>query len=125
MQNKLINFGNWVSDLIEKYMPDCPEKTLSKNLTSGYFKEEPQYLAFMFTMVPGVCGIPKAKASIHNLRQLKHEDKRIEAIQHTKAKALYAKAIIDMFLAIPEDELDAIVKKFSLYINMVTDMYFQ
>lgn len=125
MQQKTINFGNWLADLITVHVPDCEEKTTAKDYIGNFFDAEENYNNFMFSIVPGVCGVPRTKESVVNIRKLKDKNERELAVTNALTKLKVIKALIDTILNIPPEDLDAIVLKLSLYVNLFTDMYFQ
>ena len=125
MQQKFMNMGLWVSSLIDRYAGQLPEELReeTKSTVATYFEKEENYLNIQFSMLPGLLQLENSKKCIENLRSLKNKEQRETAIKAAKEKAVLAKCAIDAFLQIPEDELDAIIQKFSLYINLFTDMY--
>ena len=124
MQQKAINFNNWLSELVQMYVPPCPEKEEIQKTLERYFDSEENFDKFMFTALPTLCSIEKTKQQITNLRTLKDKATRKEALVNVRSKLVLIKSLIDSFLLIDEDELDATVMKFSLYVNLFTDMYF-
>lgn len=127
MQDKFVNMGKWLSSLVNLYMPDNGDE--SKEVTieklSTYFTTEQNYLDVYFSAIPGLVSTEKPREVIMNLRGLKEKETRKEAIKTMTHKARITRTLLDTFLAIPEEELDQIVHKFSLYINLFTDMYIQ
>lgn len=125
MQQKTINLGNWLTELINTYVPECPEKGELQTFVRDYFVSEENYNTFMFSIVPSVCSVPKTKNSIIKVRSLKDTTERESAITNAQSKLKLIKAVVDAVLAMPTEELDAIVLKLVLYVNLFTDMYFK
>lgn len=125
MQQKAINLCNWLNELVSAHIPECEEKVQLQKTLNEYFVSETNYNNFMFSMVPSVCTVPKTKGSVESIRKLKSKPDREVAIKNATAKLKVIKAVIDAVLSLPEDELDSIVLKLSLYVNLFTDMYFQ
>jgi len=125
MHGKFVNMGSWVAGLVDTYMPeDCiAHKEEIKDAIEAYFKLEENYINVYFSAIPGLMSAERSKTAVMNIRALKNEEQRKEAVEAILDKAKYAKAAIDTFLNIPPDQLDLIVKKFSLYVNLFTDMY--
>ncbi len=123
MQDKFVNFGKWISSLFEKYGQHTEDTAEVQNLIANYFNTEENYLSVYFSMIPGLMSQERSRNAISNIRKLKEPEPRKEALAEARKKAIFAKAVIDTFLSIPEDELDLITKRFSLYVNLFTDMY--
>ena len=123
MQDKFVNLGNWLSSLVDKYLSDAEGKEEAKSTLSTYFQSEENYLNVYFSLIPGMVSVEKPRQVVTKLRSLKEQEPRREAIVAAIQKAKFLKVVIDTFLAVPENELDDIVRKFSLYINLFTDMY--
>lgn len=124
MQQKFQNFGVWLVSLVQKHFPEDQQAEITEKITT-YFSTEQNYLDVYFSAIPGLVSMEKPKSVILKLRKLKEDAPRKEAIDAILFKARIAKLIIDSLLATPENELDMIVKKFSLYVNLFTDMYLQ
>lgn len=124
MQDKFVNLGNWLSSLVDKYLDDeSSSKAEATIALSNYFQSEENYLTLYFSLIPGMISTEKSRGIITKVRNLKNSEDRKEAVSAILEKAKITKVFIDTLLAIPEDELDGIVRKFSLYVNLFTDMY--
>lgn len=123
MHEKFINFGSWIASLIALYGKDMEGVEDLKTQVSEYYSTEENYLTTYFSVIPGLMSQEKTKGIVVDLRGLKDDELRKQAIENAVKKIKMAKVAIDTFLQIPDDELDKAVKKFSLYINLFTDMY--
>lgn len=123
MQDKFVNLGNWLLSLVDKYLDESPSKAEATIALANYFQSEENYLTLYFSLIPGMVSTEKPRSVITRVRNLKHPEDRKEAVGALLEKAKIIKVFIDTLLAIPEDELDGIVRKFSLYVNLFTDMY--
>ena len=124
MQDKFVNMGKWFGSLVEKYYTgDTDEKNEISTKAVTYFASEENYLQLYFSVIPGLMSLEKSRETILTLRELKETVPRKAAIESAKTKAKIIRDAIDAFLSVPEEELDPIVKKLSLYINLFTDMY--
>jgi hypothetical protein len=123
MHEKFINFGTWIASLIALYGQDMEGVEDLKTQVSEYYQTEDNYLATYFSVIPGVMSQEKTRGIIMEVRGLKDDELRKQAIENAVKKIKMAKIAIDAFLQVPDDELDKAVKKFSLYVNLFTDMY--
>ena len=123
MHEKFINFGGWIASLVALYGKDMEGVEDLKAQVSEYYSTEENYLTTYFSVIPGLMSQEKTKGVVMDLRGLKDDELRKQAIDNAVKKIKMAKVAIDTFLQIPDDELDKAVKKFSLYINLFTDMY--
>jgi hypothetical protein len=125
MQQKTINFSQWIVSLIDKIVPDTEESNGVRNTVGEYFKTTENYNHFMFCILPSLCNNPGTAKHISKIRSLKNEEERKEAIYNAKKKLSFVNSICEKAFELPEDELDALVLKLSLYVNLFTDMYWQ
>ena len=123
MHEKFINFGAWIASLVALYGKDMEGVEDLKTQVSEYYSTEENYLTTYFSVIPGLMSQEKTKGIVVDLRGLKDDELRKVAIENAVKKIKMAKVAIDTFLQIPDDELDKAVKKFSLYVNLFTDMY--
>lgn len=123
MHEKFINFGSWIASLVALYGKDMEGVEDLKTQVSEYYSTEENYLTTYFSVIPGLMSQEKTKGIVVDVRGLKDDELRKQAIENAVKKIKLAKVAIDTFLQIPDDELDKAVKKFSLYVNLFTDMY--
>mgnify|MGYP007124160353 CR=1 FL=1 len=126
MQQKLINFSKWIASLITQHAdPESDEAKEFVVTLTEYFEDNAAYEDMMFAKIPQLCTAPQTQTKIITLRNLKKPEERKEAIDNCMQKLKLAKAVIDAILTLPPEVLDETVHKFSLYINLFTDMYLQ
>lgn len=123
MQQKSINFAEWVVTLMNSYGPETEQNKQIQESLRNYFKDTASYNNFMFAVVPGVCNMPNTKQHVMNIRALKDSETRAEAVKNAKINLNMLKCGIEKILELPDDQLDALFLKFSLYVNLFTDMY--
>jgi hypothetical protein len=122
MQQKTINFNNWLCELVQVYVPDCTEKKKAIAKFENYFKDEKNYNDFMFSTIPMLCSV--LKPSVQNIRDLKDREKRDIALGSIKTRFSIIGDLIKNVLAMEQQEMDQILLKLSLYVNLFTDVYF-
>ena len=123
MHQKAINFATWVNSLVDEFALDSEDKTSIQSNITDYFGPVENYNRFMFCVVPSLCNVESTKKYIMNIRELKGDEKRKEAIANARQKLVIANAALTKALSLPEEDLDAMILKLSLYVNLFTDMY--
>jgi len=126
MQQKLVNFSKWIASLITQHADRESEEAKEFVVTvTEYFEDNAASEDMMFAKIPQLCTATQTQTKIITLRNLKKPEERKEAIDNCMQKLKLAKAVIDAILTLPPEVLDETVHKFSLYINLFTDMYLQ
>lgn len=124
MQNKVINFSNYIADLLEKYVPPTEDKEVYITKIREGFKNEEEFNRFYFAVVPALCKSEQTKGTIQTLRSIKDDDKvATESIEKIKRALSLVNTITGSMLEIPEEEFLRIITRISLYVNCFTDMY--
>ena len=91
-----------------------------------YFDDEKVFKNFQFGYLGLLCNNETARPRIQKLREMdKDPEYRKLQIAGFRDKTRRAKELLDKLEATPDEELDKVIVKLSLYINLFTKIYFE
>jgi len=91
-----------------------------------YFDDEKVFKNFQFGYLGLLCNNETARPKIQKLREMdKDPEYRKLQIAGLRDKTRKAKELLEKLEATPDEELDKVIVKLSLYINLFTKIYFE
>ena len=91
-----------------------------------YFDKEEDFKNFQFGYLGLLCNNEATRPKLELLRNMDTNDEfRKQQIANFREWTKHTKQVLERLEAAPDEELDAVAIKISLYINMFTRMYFE
>lgn len=131
MHERARNFCTYLGGVFDKYVePEDTElpsraKVISDTIKS-YFDKQEDFKNFQFGYLGLICNNERTRPKIQKLREMEGDHEyRSSAIKEFREIIAQAKKVLENLEQAPDEDLDLIAVKVSLYINLFTKMYFE
>lgn len=134
MHDRARNFCTYLSSIFDKYVDpepqvegQLPSKTrVTSNAIKSYFDKAEDFKNFQFGYLGLLCNNEATRPRIQRLRDIDSDHEyRKESIKNFRELVTQAKGVLERLERVPDEELDTIAIKVSLYINLFTKMYYE